>query len=201
LPAPAPNEQQANPDKKASTTTATPPSNGSQDYFPWGPTPFNWENGQIDLKWTETIEDSGATVEGSSIAQGGSKFVAGPYAWSGQGVGFRTLPAGTVAKQEKIARYPTPFAFVQYFGFYVLRNHPITLADGSPFVRTEEVVVVQIPINVGTNVGFNTSIFPPFIEYFSQTITHTIEIIELKFNGVPQTPPKFAQFTNNPIYE
>jgi hypothetical protein len=207
LPEPAPNEEQPNPDNAAGQTT-TPPSNGSQDYFPWGPTAFNsGENGLIELKYIQyktsldtfalnTVPD---TVVYGQLLDLGEVQEFGPYSWSGQGAGFRTFPAGTVAVQEFIGGYLTPFIFNQEFGFSVLRYDPKTTPSGTQYVETTEVVVWRESFDIGIKNSQNWTINGTY--YWNNTITWSVQIVELKFNGIPQTPPVFAQFTNKPIYE
>lgn len=225
-----PNEQQPNPDDpfdprnlppgcvyvydpktdgygvKCTPPPGQPTTSGSRDYFPWDKTPFEWENAQIDLKYVIITEDLDTfasntvpgVVEQGQLLSKGSKKTAGPFAWSGQGYGFRTFPAGTIAVQKFLGNYPTPFALVQYYGFYVLRHQPRTTPSGTQYTETAEVVVAQMPIDIGDKSAFNPTIFGTF--YWNNTVTTRIEIIELKLNGVPQTPPVFTQNTTRPGY-
>jgi hypothetical protein len=124
------------------------------------------------------------------IAEGG---------WSGQGIGFRTTPAGTVGVMPYLGDYQTPFVFNQLIGFYLVRQQDRATPSGTTYVETVEVNIgAAFGVDVGPKRGWQPLAFG--YVFFTSTVTWSIEIVELTFNGFPQTPPVFRQYTTMPTY-
>jgi hypothetical protein len=206
-PGPGGNEGQPNPDKKPPTTPPpgqpTSPTSTGQEWFP---TPFNWENGSIYVKWTTTLSFSATTYLNTvynTVTAGetspGRIVLTSTNEWSGSGIGFRTTPAGTVAVMNYLGDYSTPFVHFDLFGFYVLRQQERTTPSGTNYVETQEINIGAAgEYDIGDKRGWNPTIFGTV--FFTSSVIWSIEIIEFTFNGVPQNPPVFNQYTTMPTY-